>query len=345
MRRLILILPGQGSQFPGMCAGLYARSAAARLAVEEVDAALGERLSATMLAGPAGALARTATTQPALLAHSVASWRALCEALAARGAPPPLPAAGCGHSVGEYAALVAAGALALADAARLLRLRGQAMQAAADAADGNGEGLGTRMVALLFGGAEGAAALEARVRAACAEAQRAGPGVAALAALNSPSQAVVSGHCDAVERAVALLQQGAGAVRLRKAVPLPVSAPFHCALMGPAAVMLREALADVSISESAWPLFVGCSGEPTTQPLAIKEALVAGVTLPVLWARSVGAAAAEEAASAGAGLGPLMVELGGNGACAALTKQCVKGASVLPCGTPEDVAAVAAALP
>lgn len=331
-RHLFLLFPGQGSQFPGMCSGLALRSVAARLALDEVDAALGEKLSISMLRGPASALSRTATTQPALLAHSVASWRALCEEVAARGGPPPAPAGACGHSVGEYAALVTAGALSLADAARLLRLRGAAMQAAADAAGG-----ATSMVALLFGGAEPAGALEACVRAACVEAQERGPGVAALAALNSPTQAVISGHAAAVQRAVAVLQQkgsGGGVARLRKALPLQVSAPFHCSIMSPAASALREALLGVHIGRPAWPLFVGRSGTREEDPLALQEALVAGVTEPVLWARSV-AAAAEEGRG---GKAPLFVELGGNGACATLAKQCLQGlGAVFSCGVPEEV--------
>jgi [acyl-carrier-protein] S-malonyltransferase len=319
-----------------MCAALVRASSAARRTLEEVDAALGERLSSVMFSGPASALSLTATTQPALLAHSVASWRAVCEAVAARGGRPPAPAAACGHSVGEYAALVTAESLALGDAARLLRLRGLAMQAAADGAGGGG----TAMVALLFSGAGEAGAVEDRVRAACAEAARSGPGVASLAALNSPSQAVVSGHAGAVQRVVALLHAGAAAAagggaapRLRRAAPLPVSAPFHCSLMHPAGEALREALTTVPLDAPAWPLFAGRSGARADAPAALREALVGGVSEPVLWARSVGAAVAE------AGGEPLLLEAGGNGACAALARQCVKGVRAVGVGTPEEVAA------
>jgi [acyl-carrier-protein] S-malonyltransferase len=352
---LAYIFPGQGSQHVGMGHSLLA-SAAAAAAFAEVDAALGERLSASLFHGPPGALARTAATQPALLAHSVAALRALQEAAAA--APPlPRPALLLGHSVGEYAALVAGGALGLGAAARLLRLRGEAMQRAGDAA-----GAPTAMAALLFAPpARSLAALRECVAAACAAASQGAGSQVALAALNSPAQALLSGHASAVARAVALLQGGGGAsggggegegtaaaaaaaapppappLRLRRVVPLDVSAPFHSPLMAPAALELRDAIAALQppLQPLRVPLLCGWGARAVAAPVDVAEALVRGVTEPVLWGPCAQAALAQGASA--------FVEFGpGKGVLGALVHQCApRGAplaEVHSVGTMEDVA-------
>ena len=323
---LAYIFPGQGSQHVGMGHSLLA-SAAAAAAFAEVDAALGERLSASLFHGPPGALARTAATQPALLAHSVAALRALQEAAAA--APPlPRPALLLGHSVGEYAALVAGGALGLGAAARLLRLRGEAMQRAGDAA-----GAPTAMAALLFAPpARSLAALRSACDAACARASQ-GPGSqVALAALNSPAQALLSGHASAVARAVALPP-----LRLRRVVPLDVSAPFHSPLMAPAALELRSAIEALQppLQPLRAPLLCGWGAAPVSAPADVAEALVRGVTEPVLWGPCALAALGQG--------GSEFVEFGpGKGVLGALVRQCVPaGAAPVEThslGAMEDVA-------
>ena len=324
---------------------LHAHSAAARAVFAEVDAALGEPLSRTLFGGPAGALARTACTQPALLAHSVAALRALQGAAAEAGAPPPSARAYLGHSVGEYAALVAGGALGLGDAARLLRLRGEAMQRAGDAA-----GSPTAMAALLL--APPVRDLRALSQALAAACQRASAphSLVALAALNSPSQAVLSGHASAVARAVALLQGGDSPLptptRLRRVVPLPVSAPFHTPLMAPAALALRSALGALAqpLQPLHAPLVCGWSALPVSAVADIVEALVQGVTSPVQWGAAVEVARAQAP--------PLTdcIEFGaGGGTLCTLVKQCSEGDSgAQPArhivGTWEDVLSLTRAL-
>jgi [acyl-carrier-protein] S-malonyltransferase len=251
-----LVFPGQGAQKVGMGKALAGASAAARAVFERVDRALGAPLSRTCFEGPEEALRLTATTQPAILATALAAFAALRERLGPGWAGPVRCAAG--HSLGEYAALVAAGALELEDAARVVRRRGEYMQEAV--ADGQGA-----MAAIL--GLPGEA-----VEGLCREA--AAGEVLAPANLNAPDQTVVAGAAAAVDRLAGLLKTRAG-VRL---VRLPVSAPFHCALMEPAARRLRDA---------AFPVVVNVSARPTRDAAGLRAALAAQVTAPVRWVDTV----------------------------------------------------------
>lgn len=308
------VFPGQGSQTAGMGRALADASAAARAVFEEVDAALGERLSRVIFEGPQETLTLTENAQPALLATSIAAVRALEERLGR-------PLAGllhcvAGHSLGEYSALVAAGALGLADAARLLRLRGAAMQRATPP--------GTGAMAAILG-------LEAAVVVTIA-AEAAQGDVCQLANDNADGQAVVSGHVAAVERAVALAKaQGA-----KRAVMLQVSAPFHCALMAPAAEELAPALASTRFAEPAVSLVANVTAEPVRDPALLPELLVRQVTGRVRWRESM-------ATMARMGV-DLVLELGAGKVLSGLAKRGVPGARVLAVGEPSDLDAAAAAL-
>jgi [acyl-carrier-protein] S-malonyltransferase len=307
------IFPGQGSQVVGMGRALAERYPQARAVFAEVDEALGEKLSAVIFEGPAETLTLTANTQPALMATSLAALRALeAEAglVLARDA-----AYVAGHSLGEYAALAAAGALSVADAARLLRLRGESMQRAVPVGEG-------AMAALLGLDLEPAAA----VAREAAEGE-----VCDVANDNGAGQVVISGHRSAVERAVALAQ-GRGA---KRAVMLNVSAPFHCALMAPAADAMRAALAQVAVRPPAVPVVANVTAAPLTDPEAIRAALVAQVTGTVRWRECV-------AAMAGLGVDRFH-EVGAGKVLTGLVKRIAPGAAVAAIGTPEDVAAYAAA--
>ena len=243
--------------------------APARLVLEEVDEALKQNLSRIMIEGPEEELRLTENAQPALMAVSMALMRVLeqeCGLVLADKA-----AFVAGHSLGEYSALAATGALALADAARLLKLRGQAMQKAVPVGEG-------AMAALLGLDLEGAR----EVAVAAAEGPE-GTEVCDLANDNAPGQVVVSGHRTAVERAVAIAaERGA-----RRSILLPVSAPFHCALMQPAAEAMREALAGTALDEPALPLVANVTAAAVTEPEAIRELLVEQVTGMVRWRESV----------------------------------------------------------
>lgn len=284
MRRAFLF-PGQGSQAVGMGRDLALASPAARAVFEEVDEALGERLSRLMFEGPDQELTLTANAQPAIMAASIAVLRVLEAEAGVRVASHATFVAG--HSLGEYSALCAAGALPLAATARLLRLRGEAMQAAVPPGEG-------AMAALI------AIPLETVVEVA-AEAQAASPGqVCAAANDNAPGQVVVSGHLDAVRRAINLAKtRGA-----RHAVLLPVSAPFHCPLMAPAAEAMAGALADAPLAAPVVPLVANVTARPTADPEAIRAQLVEQVTAMVRWRESV-------AWMAGEGEVGEFVELGG----------------------------------
>ncbi len=255
---------------------------AARAVFEAVDEALGERLSATMFQGPDEDLRLTKNTQPALMAMSMAVIRVI-ESESGRNLA-DLAAAVAGHSLGEYSALAAAGAISLEDAARLLRRRGEAMQQAVPVGEG-------AMAALL--GADMALAEEIAEAASAA-------GVCALANDNATGQVVLSGAKPAIDRAVELAEEKG----VRKAVPLPVSAPFHCPLMAPAADIMAGALAEVAITPPAVPLFANVSAKAETEPDRIRELLVAQVTAMVRWRECViamRAAGAELLVEAGAG--------------------------------------------
>ncbi len=257
------VFPGQGAQAIGMGRELAAGWPAARAVFDEVDAALGERLSAVIWEGDIETLTLTANAQPALMATSMAAMAAL----SAEGVAVTDAAYVAGHSLGEYSALCAAGSLTLADTARLLRIRGRAMQAAVPV------GVGA-MAALL--GLDHAAAVEVAAEAAQGE-------VCQAANDNDPAQVVVSGHRAAVERAVEL----ARARGAKRAILLPVSAPFHCALMQPAAEAMAEALATVTLRAPAVPLVANVRAEAVTDPDLIRRLLVEQVTGAVRWRESV----------------------------------------------------------
>ena len=305
------IFPGQGSQAVGMGKALAESSPAARAVFAEVDEALGQNLSKLMFDGPADELTLTANAQPALMAASLAVLRTL---EAERGLDLARDAAFvAGHSLGEYSALAAAGTVSIADAARLLRIRGQAMQRAV------APGIGA-MAALLGPDLETARAI----------AEEAAEGmVCGVANDNGAGQVVLSGHREAVERAM-VLAQGRG---VRRAVLLNVSAPFHCALMAPAAETMKAALADVRLNPPVVPVYANVTAGPLTEPAAIREALVAQVTGTVRWSESV-------AAMAEAGV-DRFVELGAGKVLTGLVKRIAPGATASAIGTPDDVAAYA----
>ncbi len=300
--------PGQGSQTVGMGKALADSHADAAAVFAEVDEALGEKLSTVVWEGPADMLTLTENAQPALMAVSIAALRVL----AARGVDLKADVAYvAGHSLGEYSALVAAGSLSLADAARLLRARGKAMQNAVPVGAG-------AMAALI--GLDIAAAGDIAVAAA------AGGGVCATANDNAPGQVVVSGDRAAVERAVEL----ARAKGARRAILLPVSAPFHCSLMGPAAGVMEAALASITLKPPAVPLVANVLARPLSDPEKIRQSLVAQVTATVRWRESM-------TWLAGAGV-DLFVEVGAGRVLSGLAKRIVEGSEALSIGTPEEVA-------
>ena len=259
------VFPGQGSQAVGMGQRLAQASAIAREVFEEVDEALGQRLSRLMFEGPQEELTLTANAQPALMAVSVA----LVRTLEKDGGKRLSEIAGfvAGHSLGEYSALAAAGALGLSDTARLLRLRGEAMQAAVPVGEG-------AMAALL--GLD-IPDVEEIVRAA------ADAGVCAIANDNTPGQVVVSGAAAAVLRATELAKDKGA----RRAIMLDVSAPFHCPLLQPAADAMRDALASMSLDEPVVPLIANVTAAPVTDPEDIRRLLVEQVTATVRWRECV----------------------------------------------------------
>jgi [acyl-carrier-protein] S-malonyltransferase len=257
---IAFIFPGQGSQAVGMGAELAKAYPQARAVFDEVDAALKQNLSSLMWDGPESELTLTENAQPALMAVSLAAMRVLAE----KGLKlPDRIAYVAGHSLGEYSALAAAGALNLADTARLLKTRGRAMQEAVPVGQG-------AMAALL--GADLAQAQDLAKAAADGE-------VCEAANDNAPGQVVISGNKSAIERAVAIAPKFGA----RRAVLLPVSAPFHCALMQPAADAMREALAGVKIEEPEVPLIANVLASPIADPEAIRARLVEQVTGVVRW--------------------------------------------------------------
>ncbi|RVV98989.1 [acyl-carrier-protein] S-malonyltransferase [Mesobaculum littorinae] len=301
------VFPGQGAQVIGMGAALAEAFPAARAVFDEVDAALGEKLSSLIWEGDAETLTRTENAQPALMATSLAAFRALeSEGLGLEGV-----AFVAGHSLGEYSALCAAGALGLSDAARLLRLRGRAMQEAVPAGQG-------AMAALL--GVDFAAAAAIAADAAQGE-------VCQAANDNDPAQVVISGHAAAVERAMTLAKERGA----KRAVALPVSAPFHCALMQPAAETMHAALAEARIVAPAVPVVTNVTAAPESDPERIRTLLVEQVTGSVRWRESV-------AAMAGLGVTEFW-EIGAGKALSGMIRRIDKGAATRAIGTPEDVAA------
>jgi [acyl-carrier-protein] S-malonyltransferase len=306
---IAFVFPGQGSQAVGMGKGLAATFAAARAVFDEVDAALGDKLSTIMWEGPAERVTLTENAQPALVAVSLAAMRVL-EAEA--GIDLKRDAAFvAGHSVGEYSALAAAGALTLADAVRLVRIRGRSMQQAVPV------GVGA-MAALIGAEFEQAAAIAAE--AAQGE-------IVQAANDNGGGQVVVSGHKAAVERAVEI----AKAKGVRRAMMLPVSGPFHSALMQPSAAVMADALARVTVKPPSVPLVANVLAKPTSDPGEIVRGLVAQVTGTVRWRESI-------AFMAQAGV-TTFYEVGSGKVLSGLVKRIAEGASGVPIGTPEDVAA------
>lgn len=308
------LFPGQGSQSVGMGKALAERSAAARHVFAEVDDALGERLSRIMFEGSAETLTLTANAQPALMAASLAVVRAL---EAERGLDLSRDAA-CvaGHSLGEYSALAAAGALSITSAARLLRIRGEAMQKAV------APGVGA-MAALIGPDLETARAIAAEAR------ETSGGMVCDVANDNGAGQVVLSGHKEAIERAMTLAQQRG----VKRAVLLNVSAPFHCTLMTPAAETMRAALKDVAMAAPTVSVYANVTAGPLSDPEEIREALVAQVTGTVRWSESI-------AAMAEGGVDRFH-ELGAGKVLTGLVKRIAPGATASAIGTPDDVAAYA----
>ena len=301
------VFPGQGAQTVGMGRALAEAYPVARAVFDEVDAALGEKLSTLIWEGDQDTLTLTQNAQPALMATSIAAMRALeAEGIAVTSA-----AYVAGHSLGEYSALCAAGSLSLADTARLLRLRGQAMQQAVP--------VGVGAMAALLG-------LDFDTARAVAEEAAEGE-VCQAANDNDPAQVVVSGHKAAVERAV----EFAKAKGAKRALLLPVSAPFHCALMEPAARAMAEALDDVEIHEPAVPLVANVRAEAVRDPALIRSLLVEQVTGSVRWRESVVWMAAKGVTE--------FWEIGAGKALSGMIRRIAKEAETRAVGTPEDVAA------
>ncbi len=307
------VFPGQGSQTVGMGKGLAEAFAPARLVFEEVDAALGERLSEIIWNGPSETLTLTENAQPALMAVSLAAMRVL-EAEAgvdlARDA-----AFVAGHSLGEYSALAAARALSIADAARLLRIRGRAMQKAVPV----GAGAMAALIGLDLG----------EVKAVAAEVM--GVGVCAAANDNGGGQVVLSGARPAVERAVEVAKQRGA----RRAMMLPVSAPFHCSLMQPAADAMAEALAKVSVKPPVVPVVANVLARPVSEPAEIVRCLVAQVTGTVRWRESVLFMAQSGVTS--------FYEVGAGKVLTGLIKRIAETATASAIGVPDDIARFKAA--
>ena len=305
------MFPGQGSQAVGMGRAFSEASGAAKRVFEEANEALGFDLRRLMFEGPEAELALTANTQPAVLTASVAA-AAVC---AERGLTPALAA---GHSLGEYSALVVAGALRLADAVRVVRRRGELMQVAVPVGTG-------AMAAIMGVGAD-------VVEKVCGEA---GQGeVVAIANVNSEQQIVIAGHRPAVERAVALVKERGG----RKSVLLPVSAPFHCSLMAPAAEGLAAELARITVSDPTIPVVRNVDGGVTRRAADVVPFLLRQVASPVQWTACVQRLAAEGATA--------FVEVGPGRVLSGLAKRIVEDARTAavedPTGLDKALAALAA---
>ncbi|HUW73118.1 MAG TPA: ACP S-malonyltransferase [Methyloceanibacter sp.] len=310
---IAFIFPGQGSQAVGMGAELAKAYPAAQAVFSEVDEALGQKLSTLMWEGPEADLTLTENAQPALMAVSLAAMRVLAET---KG----LPLEGrvafvAGHSLGEYSALAAAGALSLADTARLLKTRGHAMQQAVPVGEG-------AMAALL--GADLAQAQDLAKAASEGE-------VCEAANDNAPGQVVISGARSAIERAVKLAPDYGA----RRAVLLPVSAPFHCALMQPAADAMREALAGVQINAPVVPVVANVLAAPVTDPEEIRARLVEQVTGMVRWRETMTYLANQDVTS--------VYEVGAGRVLTGIARR-FDGFEARSVGTPDELEAAAAAL-
>lgn len=301
-----LVFPGQGAQTIGMGKALAEAYPAAAAVFQEVDDALGESLSTLIWEGEQDALTLTQNAQPALMATSLAAMRALeAEGYAAADA-----AFVAGHSLGEYSALAAAGAISIGDTARLLRTRGAAMQEAVP--------VGVGAMAALLG-------LDFETAQAVAEEAAQGE-VCQAANDNDPGQVVVSGHLGAIERAVEI----AKAKGAKRAVMLPVSAPFHCALMEPAARVMSEALQAVEIKAPAVPLVANVKAEAVSDPAMIRDLLIRQVTGSVRWRESVGYMAAQGVTE--------MWEVGAGKALSGMVRRIDRSIACSAIGAPEDIA-------
>ncbi|ATF18155.1 ACP S-malonyltransferase [Phaeobacter gallaeciensis] len=307
---IAFVFPGQGAQTIGMGKALAEAYPAAKAVFDEVDTALGEALSQLIWEGDIETLTLTQNAQPALMATSLAVMRAL----EAEGVSIDKAAFVAGHSLGEYSALAAAGAISVADTARLLRTRGQAMQSAVPVGEG-------AMAAIL--GLD----LEA-VRAVAEEAAQGE--VCQAANDNDPTQVVVSGAKAAVERAAEIAKEKGA----KRAVMLPVSAPFHCALMQPAADVMAEALADVAIKSPAVPLIANVRADAVRDPDEIRKLLVEQVTGSVRWRESVQTMAAKGVTE--------FWEIGAGKALSGMIRKIDRSLTSRQVGTPEDVAATTA---
>ena len=306
------VFPGQGAQTIGMGKALADAYPTAKAVFDEVNEALNEDLSALIWNGDIADLTLTRNAQPALMAMSIAAMRAL----ASEGVTISAASFVAGHSLGEYTALAAAGALSLSDTARLLRMRGTAMQEAVPV------GIGA-MAALLGLDFETARAV----------AQEAAQGEVCLAANdNDPSQVVVSGHKAAVERALIIAKEKGA----KRAMLLPVSAPFHCSLMAPAADVMASALEGVEITAPNVPLVANVAATAVTDPAEIRSLLVAQVTGSVRWRESVGYMAAQGVTE--------IWEIGAGKALSGMIRRVDKSIATKSVGTPDDITAAVAAL-
>ncbi len=301
--KLAFLFPGQGSQQVGMGKALYEQSPAARAVYEEADDALGMKISTMCFEGPVESLTLTANTQPAILTTSIAALAALRERTS------HAPRVVLGHSLGEFSALVAAGALAFSDAVKLVRLRGEAMQAAVP------PGVGA-MAAVI--GMEGET-----LEQLCREASQ-GAEIVSPANENGGGQIVVAGHAEAVTRLVGLAKE-----KKARAIPLKVSAPFHCALMQPAADRLAEALADIEVGALQVPVITNVEAEPNEDPSRVADLLVRQVTHRVKWEASV-----QKAAHLGV---DAALEVGHGKVLAGLVRRIDRSVSVRGVGSPDDI--------
>jgi [acyl-carrier-protein] S-malonyltransferase len=303
---LAVTFPGQGSQAVGMGAALVEASSAARAVFDEVDEALGEKLSSVILEGPEDTLTLTANAQPALMAVSIAAMRALEE----KGFSLEEHASHvAGHSLGEYSALCAAGTFSIADTARLLRIRGNAMQAAVPVGEG-------AMAAII--GLE-----QSDVEQICADVS--GEGSCQIANDNGGGQLVISGAKAPVEKAAAMASEKGA----KRALLLPVSAPFHSALMAPAADAMAEALADVTMNAPCVPLVANVLAQPITDPDEIRSRLVEQVTGQVRWRETI-------EWMGGNGVSRLM-EVGSGKVLSGLARRINRDLSSIAVGNPDDI--------
>ncbi|MEP5155330.1 ACP S-malonyltransferase [Planktotalea sp.] len=300
------VFPGQGAQSIGMGKALADAYPAAKAVFDEVDEALGEKLSTLIWEGEQDELTLTHNAQPALMATSLAAMRAL----EAEGVSITDAAFVAGHSLGEYSALAASGAISIADTARLLRTRGTAMQEAVPV----GVGAMAALLGLDFATAQ-AVAEEAAQGDVCQAAND-----------NDPAQVVVSGHLGAVERALVIAKEKGA----KRAVMLPVSAPFHCALMEPAARVMAEALGTVDIARPAVPLVANVRAEAVSDPALIRSLLVEQVTGSVRWRESVGYMAEQ-------GVDTIW-EIGSGKALSGMIRRIAKTVSCSAVGSPDDIA-------